>query len=85
MAKNKMCDYKETDNRPPHGKNGLRYHGHPWIDDYTHEEQFRKIYKRVRVKCPKCGRRLIAWAAIHEGEVMHFAVPPHKKKRWWRR
>lgn len=41
--------------------------------------------KRTRVKCPECGRRMWGWATIsHDAEIVHYSVPPHKRKRWWR-
>ena len=31
------------------------------------------------------GRRMWGWATIsHDAEIVHYSVPPHKRKRWWR-
>lgn len=42
--------------------------------------------KRVRVKCPVCGRKMWGWAVIgHDADIYYYAIPPHKRKRWWKK
>lgn len=42
--------------------------------------------RRTKVQCPLCGRRLVGWATIsHDGYIVRYVVPPHKKKGWWKR
>lgn len=51
-----------------------------------HEEPYDdKPFKRQRVECPSCGRRMMGWMIIHDGEVLKYAVPPHKRKGWWKK
>ena len=40
--------------------------------------------KRKRLKCPKCGRRLMSSVWIHDNDIIH-QIPPHKIKGWWKR
>jgi hypothetical protein len=43
-------------------------------------------YKRVRVTCPECGRRLIGWMSVcHDGCCVRYTVPRHKRKGWWKK
>jgi hypothetical protein len=50
------------------------------------EQEFKDVTKhRPRLTCPDCGRRLMAWAQIHDGEVMCWRIPAHKKKGWWKK
>ena len=77
--KDKMCDYKDR--------------WHPWYSltdkpepdtDYTDEGRTQFV-KAKRVTCPKCKRRVKAdIRAGHDGDVM-WRVPPHKRKRWWKK
>jgi len=42
--------------------------------------------KRVRVVCPVCRRRMWGWAVYdHDACFVFTAVPPHKRKAWWRK
>lgn len=53
---------------------------------YIDETEFKDITKhRPRLTCPDCGRRLMAWAQVHDGEVMCWRIPAHKRKGWWKR
>lgn len=81
MAKNKMCTYSgpvktvdvPKEKRPPW--NIMSWHGHR-----PHG------VKRIRVKCPVCGRRM--WSSVsqcHDGCCITHSIPPHKVKMWWKK
>lgn len=45
-----------------------------------------KGIKRIRLTCPKCGRRLLASVSTCEdGCCLYFTIPPHKPKGWWKK
>lgn len=75
-SKDKMCPYQDK-----HGDRGLAVSSRAVEISEKNWKQ-----KRVRVKCPECGRRMWGWCVIsHDGEILHYAVPPHKKKGWWKK
>jgi len=41
--------------------------------------------KRMRLKCPICGRKLLSsvYFDIDASNVIH-TIPPHKPKGWWK-
>jgi hypothetical protein len=42
--------------------------------------------KRIRIKCPECGRKL--WSSVslcHDGCCLIHELPVHKIKGWWKR
>ena len=42
-------------------------------------------YKRKRIQCPECGRRVIARVSFcHDGCCIYYSLPRHKPKRWWK-
>jgi len=45
-----------------------------------------KGVKRIRMKCPACGRKL--WSSIkftHDADDVMHTIPPHKPKMWWKK
>lgn len=41
---------------------------------------------RGRVTCPLCKRRLQGWVIIsHDADFIRLAVPPHKRRKWWKK
>jgi hypothetical protein len=42
--------------------------------------------KRIRIKCSKCGRRIMSSVdlGIDADNVKHI-LPPHKPKMWWKK
>jgi hypothetical protein len=40
--------------------------------------------KRIRLQCPKCGRRVWSSVMQDDGEIYH-SLPPHKPKGWWKK
>lgn len=45
----------------------------------------RPTCKRVRMTCPKCGRRLLSSVEYyHDGDYVIHTIPPHKPKGWWK-
>lgn len=55
-------------------------------DGYSSEEEFKQLTKyRPLLTCPECGRRLMGWAQMHDGEVMCWRIPEHKRKGWWKK
>jgi hypothetical protein len=43
-------------------------------------------YLRQRVTCPECGRRMIARVQVgHDGDHVAYLLPPHKRKKWWKK
>lgn len=40
--------------------------------------------KRIRVKCPACGRKLMSSITQNDREIFH-SLPPHKPKKWWKK
>ena len=79
MAKqSQMCTYRWAAGQ---GKYNTR------DDDVIIDEQeFKDITKhRPRLACPERGRRLAAWAQIHDGELMCWRIPEHKRKGWWKK
>ncbi len=45
-----------------------------------------KWRKRIRMRCPLCGRRV--WSSVeiyHDGDYLIHTLPPHKPKGWWKR
>jgi len=52
--------------------------------DREHFEEYAR--KRVRLSCPVCGRRLLAWMQMgHDGDFQGYTLPPHKVKGWWKK
>lgn len=46
----------------------------------------RKGIPLVRLKCPKCGRRMMSKVEIyHDGDYAIHTIPPHKIKHWWKK
>ena len=42
--------------------------------------------KRPRMKCPQCGRKIIASVRVcDDGCCIIFYIPPHKPKGWWKK
>ena len=42
--------------------------------------------KRKRLKCPKCGRRVLSSVRTdHDGYDVFHDLPPHKPKCWWKK
>lgn len=77
MAKAEMCTYRWVA-----GPEKLT----SWEDGYSDEDEFKDITKhRPRLTCPDCGRRLKAWAQIHDGALMCWRIPAHKRKGWWKK
>lgn len=45
-----------------------------------------KWCKRMRMRCPECGRKL--WSSIsinHDSDYLIHSLPLHKPKGWWKR
>jgi len=41
--------------------------------------------KRVRIKCPLCGRRIMSSVMLtHDADDVMHTLPPHKPKAWWK-
>lgn len=42
--------------------------------------------KRLRLKCPQCGRRLLSSVRTCDDGccILHF-IPPHKPRGWWKK
>ena len=73
----KLCDggkdYRVWD--PEHSEN--------WLGDSGGERPVGVPRKRVR--CPKCGRKLLTSVEfVHDGDVLH-TIPKHKPKGWWKK
>jgi hypothetical protein len=46
----------------------------------------RKRIKSIRMKCEKCGRRIMSSAhVIDDGDYIVHSIPPHKPRFWWKR
>lgn len=42
--------------------------------------------KRIRMKCPDCGRRIMSSITnCHDGCCFWHVLPPHKPKDWWKK
>lgn len=43
--------------------------------------------KRPLIKCPDCGRRVIAQirAVDFDGDELVWTIPPHKKRHWFKK
>lgn len=42
--------------------------------------------KRLRVVCPRCGRRLLSSVAVcDDGCGVLHSIPPHKPRGWWKK
>lgn len=42
--------------------------------------------KRIRIKCPDCGRRVMSSiSTCHDGCCIYHNLPPHKPKGWWKK
>ena len=45
-----------------------------------------KWRKRIRMRCPECGRKLRSSVRVnHDGDFLIHSLPPHKPKGWWKR
>jgi len=55
-------------------------------DNFTGTQSFGRVegIKRIRMKCPKCGRRVMSSVMYHDNEAIH-SVPAHKPKGWWKK
>ena len=41
--------------------------------------------KRKRLKCPRCGRRLMSSVRVcDDGCCVYHSIPSHKPKDWWK-
>lgn len=42
--------------------------------------------RRIRVKCPYCGRKLLTSVSVcDDGCCIYHSIPRHKPKGWWKR
>lgn len=42
--------------------------------------------KRMRLRCPRCGRRVLSSVRVcHDGCCVFHDIPPHKPKGWWKK
>lgn len=42
--------------------------------------------KKKRVRCPECGRRMIARTIVcSAGCCVDYVIPPHKPKEWYKK
>lgn len=42
--------------------------------------------KRLRLKCPKCGRKIMSSVLLEsDGQYYIHMMPPHNPKGWWKR
>lgn len=70
------------------GKASTQYHtGYRHIEQLGYYETVnnRHAFKRIRMKCELCGRKVLS--SIYndgDGEIYH-RIPPHKMKHWWKR
>lgn len=55
------------------------YPDHVWGGEPRYE-------KARRVRCPACGRSMMAAVRYcHDGCCAFQCIPPHKKKGWWKK
>jgi hypothetical protein len=55
---------------------------HPVRDDQG--QPFTAPFKRERLVCAECGRRIVASYRYDDGDFQ-YSLPPHKPKRWWKK
>ena len=68
---NKMCEYSKVYGYQPEDS---------WINVAP------KIVASKRVKCPKCGRKMMsAVRYCPDGCCAYHCIPPHKVKGWWKK
>jgi len=74
----KMCQYHdEKRGVPVEDRSGTGHAVYPCADV--------KSLRKRRVKCPECGRRMSGWVAVGYDDELRLVVPPHKRKKWWKR
>ncbi|KKN26949.1 hypothetical protein LCGC14_0869450 [marine sediment metagenome] len=76
--KNKMCSYVGEYKHHDYAKKSISHDLASSRDTSTKE--------LIRVKCPKCKRRI--WGQTkycHDGCCTLIRVPPHKRKGWWKK
>lgn len=75
-----MCPYSEKGTF-----NGLYHSRNPPYRAVETKENLGKVHQK-KVACPLCGRRLMGWVRIsHDADFLGVAVPPHKRKGWWKK
>ena len=76
----KMCPYDEKG-----GDTGLNHSRYPAMRAVLADENLGAKHRK-RVTCPLCKRRMWGWVRIgHDSDVIAIHVPPHKKKKWWKK
>lgn len=64
---------------------GSLYGLHSWRRAVVDSVNLGQVH-RGRVVCPLCGRRLWGWVSIgHDADFYGLQVPPHKRKKWWKK
>lgn len=77
---NNMCPYSEKGTF-----NGLYHSRNPPYRAVEVEENLGRKH-REKVTCPLCKRRLWGWVRIsHDADFLGVVVPPHKRKKWWKK
>jgi hypothetical protein len=70
------------------GWDGRVYDGSqtPDIDHNEAQEEKRPTgMERMRLKCPRCGRRVLSSVSVcNDGCCLYHSIPPHKPKEWWK-
>ena len=60
------------------------------IDSPAHADRdaegqpFTMPFRRERLVCVECGRRIVASYRYQDGDI-EYSLPPHKPKRWWKK
>jgi len=88
MNLNDLCDGKTKEGKiPAIWKKATKKQAIPGLGWCWFTGAFRpKWIKRPRMRCPKCGRRLVASVELeHDGLDLIFSIPPHKPKKWWKK
>lgn len=80
-----MCEYYDDNYASRRVMRERRTSTDPYVSHNAGQKNFRTRYKRTRVKCPACGRKMIGWDIIHDGEVLAYSIPKHKRKKWWKK
>ncbi|MHB8089510.1 MAG: hypothetical protein ACYDH2_14815 [Anaerolineaceae bacterium] len=80
---NKMCPGGSVFITRPDQVPASRFIGYGGLYYYYFTD--RRKLKRIRIACPKCGRRVMSSISLgHDEDYILHELPPHKTKHWWK-